>query len=180
MNSLSRSRASRRPTPGQPLSVGRIMIAVGLVAVVAAIATVSRHGSLSPTADADIVVYKMPSCGCCSLWVEHLRDSGLVVSVVNTQYTRSVRSRLGIPRELGSCHTAVAGDYWIEGHVPADLILELLANQPNNIRGLAVPGMPLGSPGMEAPNPVSYDVLSVDGVGAVSILATRKGKATRP
>lgn len=122
---------------------------------------------------ADVLVYKTPTCGCCKKWVDQLRDSGVEVDVVNVPDTRPIQSRVGVPRQLGSCHTAVAGDYWIEGHVPIDLVKKLLAEKPENIRGLAVRGMPPGSPGMESPNPVPYDVLAYSTEGKVTIHAKR-------
>lgn len=125
--------------------------------------------------EADVVVYKRPNCNCCNLWVEHLRDNGLSVSVIGVDSTEAIQARLGVPKELAACHTAQAGDYWVEGHVPADLVVQLLAKKPDNIRGLAVPGMPVGSPGMEGPNPVSYSVMSVDAAGNTRVHARREG-----
>jgi len=124
---------------------------------------------------AEIVVYKTPTCGCCGNWVTHLRDHGFEVSVVNVSDTQSARERLGVPRRLGSCHTAQIGKYWVEGHVPADLIKKLLTEQPDEIRGITVPGMPIGSPGMEGPNPVTYDVLAYGSNGKTTVYAKRKG-----
>ena len=126
--------------------------------------------------DTDIVVYKTPACGCCSNWIAHLRDSGLEVSVVNVPNTQPVQSRVGVPRRLGSCHTAVIGDYWVEGHVPADLIQRLMAEKPEDIRGIAAPGMPPGSPGMEGPNAVRYDVLAYGSDGNTTVYASRQGQ----
>jgi len=127
-------------------------------------------------AEASVVVYKSPSCGCCSQWVEHLRRNGLEVDVVNVNSTEPVRIRLGVPRKLTSCHTAVAGDHWVEGHVPADLVQRLIAERPDDIRGIAVPGMPVGSPGMEGPNASEYKVMSYDRAGNTSVYATRQGQ----
>ena len=95
-----------------------------------------------------MVVYKSPTCGCCGKWVEHMRDNGFLVDVVEeNDLTRRKRS-LGVPAALGSCHTAVVDGYVIEGHVPAQDVHKLLAERPQG-KGLAVPGMPAGSPGME-------------------------------
>lgn len=124
---------------------------------------------------ADVVVYKTASCSCCHKWVEHLREHDLDVAVVNVRSTQPVQSRVGVPRELGSCHTAKVGNYWVEGHVPADLIQRLMTEQPSDIAGIAVPGMPIGSPGMEGPNPVEYDVLAYDINGVTQVYATREG-----
>jgi ketosteroid isomerase-like protein len=123
-----------------------------------------------------VTVYKTATCGCCGKWVDHLQQSGLDVDVIVVDETSSIRSSLGVPSHLASCHTAKVGDYWVEGHVPADLVQRLLDEKPANIKGIAVPGMPSGSPGMESPNPVTYQVLSVDGDGEVGVYATRDGQ----
>jgi hypothetical protein len=95
-----------------------------------------------------VVVSKDPSCGCCSGWVDHLKAAGLPVEVHETAGINRVKVRLGVPDDLASCHTAEVGGYVIEGHVPADAIKRLLAEKPQ-AKGLAVLGMPIGSPGME-------------------------------
>jgi hypothetical protein len=95
-----------------------------------------------------MVVNKDPGCGCCTGWVEHIRASGFAVEVVDTRDLASVRRRLGVPADLTACHSAELGEYVIEGHVPAAAIKKLLAERPV-AKGLAVPGMPIGSPGME-------------------------------
>ena len=148
-------------------------LSAAAVAVVAAIVGGIIWMAPPPLApdDADVVVYKTATCGCCKKWVDHLREQDLRVSVVNVRETRSVQQRLGVPATLGSCHTAKVGDYFVEGHVPADLVQQLLVEQPENLRGIAVPGMPIGSP-----NPVTYDVVSVDLEGDVAVYATRQGQ----
>ena len=123
-----------------------------------------------------MVVYKTPACGCCDKWVLHLRDKDFDVKVNLVSETKSIRTQVGVPREMASCHTAIVGDYWVEGHVPADLIHKLLTEQPVGIKGIAAPGMPLGSPGMESPKPSKYKVLSVDDNGEVEVYATRDGQ----
>lgn len=125
----------------------------------------------------EITVYKTESCGCCTKWVDHLEASGFHVNVESVVETSTINAALGIPPQLASCHTAVADGYWIEGHVPVDLIQKLLSEKPTGIKGISVPGMPAGSPGMESPNPVSYQVLSVDDTGAVGVYATRVGSS---
>jgi hypothetical protein len=95
-----------------------------------------------------VVVSKDPSCGCCSGWVNHLKAAGFPVEVRETREINRVKVRLGVPQDLASCHTAEVGGYVIEGHVPADAIKRLLAEKPQ-AKGLAVSGMPVGSPGME-------------------------------
>jgi len=105
-----------------------------------------------------ITVWKDPSCGCCGGWVEHLRRNGFVATVVETLAVQSIKAERRVPAELASCHTAEIAGYTIEGHVPADAINKLLAEKPA-ARGLAVPGMPIGSPGMEGGTPEVYDVM---------------------
>jgi hypothetical protein len=103
-------------------------------------------------------VSKTPSCTCCNAWVEHLRANGFTVIVADTSDIRGVKANAGVPHELYSCHTGEIAGYVIEGHVPAHAIQRLLAEKPDAI-GLAVPGMPIGSPGMEGGTPVAYDVI---------------------
>lgn len=135
-------------------------------------------GTGEPHQTQEITVYKSPQCGCCTKWVEHLEANGIEVDVITVSDTASVKQRVGVPRQFSSCHTAVVGDYWVEGHVPADLIQRLLAEHPDNIKGIAVPGMPLGSPGMEGPNPMEYEILSVDVQGNVAVYAKRMGESS--
>jgi hypothetical protein len=125
---------------------------------------------------AEIVVYKTPTCGCCVNWIDHLRDSGLNVRAVDVPSTLPVHEEFGVPRRLGSCHTAIVGDYWVEGHVPADLVQKLMDEKPGDITGIAVPGMPMGSPGMEGPNPVEYQVVAYGKDGEFTLYATRQGQ----
>lgn len=98
-----------------------------------------------------VTVHKSPDCGCCGGWVEHVRQAGFPVQVKDTAEMDAVKQRLGIAADMLSCHTAEVGGYLIEGHVPAADIQRLLAERPR-ARGLVLPGMPIGSPGMEMPN----------------------------
>lgn len=95
-----------------------------------------------------VEVHKDPTCGCCGKWIEHLRAEGFTVHVTDTGDLAAVKRGAGVPAELGSCHTAMVDGYVIEGHVPAADVRRLLAERPA-VRGLAVPGMPLGAPGMD-------------------------------
>jgi hypothetical protein len=96
----------------------------------------------------DIHVFKSPTCGCCTDWVDHLKANGFEVEVTETNSLNPIKQDAGLPYSLASCHTAFIGDYVIEGHVPANDIHRLIAESPD-ARGLTVPGMPVGSPGME-------------------------------
>jgi len=135
------------------LPTRRIALA-SLFAIALAIPRVRVHAEAWPA----MTVYKDPSCGCCLAWVQHLTAAGFTVSVVGTDRVDAVRTRLGIPPRLASCHTAELGDYAIEGHVPAGAIARLLAEKPA-AQGLAVPGMPAGAPGMGGSLPVTYAVV---------------------
>ncbi|RJF97620.1 DUF411 domain-containing protein [Noviherbaspirillum saxi] len=95
-----------------------------------------------------IKVYKTPSCGCCHEWVAHLEQNGFTVKATDVPDTSPYRAKYGVPKELASCHTGVVAGYALEGHVPAEQVKRLLAERPK-AKGLAVPGMPVGSPGME-------------------------------
>ncbi|MGY4288178.1 hypothetical protein ACVWXO_007398 [Bradyrhizobium sp. LM2.7] len=128
---------------------------MGLIATVSVGASTTGARANEPA----ITVHKDPSCGCCSGWVQHLRDARFKLRVEETSDLESVRAQLGVPPELAACHTGEAGGYILEGHVPAAAVRRLLSEQPN-IRGLAVPGMPVGSPGMEGGRPQPYTVMS--------------------
>ena len=151
------------------------------VAVIAA-AAVMVAGSGNPgsagslpdpgAAGQEVVVYKSPTCGCCEEWVGHLRSRGFRVVTHNLADMGAIKAKNGVPASLTSCHTATVGGYAIEGHVPADLILRILKERPA-IAGLAVPGMPGGSPGMESAPRVPYDVIAWDAAQATSLYAKR-------
>ena len=104
--------------------------------------------SVAYAAAETITVWKTPTCGFCKAWVAHLRKNGFDVVTNDVSDTTAIRKKLGLPDQYGSCHTAKLGEYVIEGHVPAEDIRKLLQDKPK-ARGLAVPGMPLGSPGLE-------------------------------
>jgi hypothetical protein len=138
-------------------------------------------GALAPLAQAAkplaIDVYKSPLCGCCEDWVKHLRSNGFTVTVHDVEDTGVYRKRFGMPERFGSCHTGYIGGYAIEGHVPAADIRKLLATKPRAV-GLAVPGMPVGSPGMEqGPRKDPFDVLIVKADGAASVFASYNKQA---
>jgi len=121
-----------------------------------------------------IKVLKSPTCGCCTAWVEHVRQAGFAVEAqdVDQDALYAFKDRLQIAPELAGCHTAVVGDYFIEGHVPASDIKRLLAEQPF-ARGLTVPGMPMSSPGMGGPGAGdTFDTLLVGSDGVTSVFAS--------
>lgn len=96
----------------------------------------------------EVTVYKSPYCGCCTAWSEHMRENGFEVTEIKRDDMDSIKRDMGVPEQLESCHTAVVDGYIIEGHVPADDVIKLLKERPK-AKGLSVPGMPIGSPGME-------------------------------
>lgn len=147
------------------------LVARTLAAAVLTLA-VAAFAAPAPSPPPAITVYKDPACGCCAQWVEHLRAAGFRVTVVDTSNMEAIKARFDVTDALASCHTAEVGAYVIEGHVPADLIQRLLAEHPA-VRGLAVPGMVAGSPGMETPNPRHYDVVSFDRNGKTAVYARR-------
>lgn len=114
-----------------------------------------------------ILVYRDPSCGCCGGWVDHLRQSGYAVTVEERSDLDPIKRQLGVPDELWACHTASLARYAVEGHVPAHALTRLLAERPA-VRGIAVPGMPIGSPGMEGGREEVYEVVGFDGARRVS------------
>jgi hypothetical protein len=141
-----------------PMSIRRVIAAASLLLASGAILA------------AEIAVYKSPTCGCCSKWVRHLEANGFSVKAYDVQDVNAYKDRHGVPVPLGACHTAVIDGYVIEGHVPAADIKRLLAERPK-IKGLAVPGMPAGSPGMEGPHSETYEVLSFDAAGDTTVFA---------
>ncbi len=119
-----------------------------------------------------VTVYKSPTCGCCAEWVEHMEENGFEVKTSEMINVTPMKNRLGVPGALRSCHTSVIGGYVVEGHVPADVIKTMLGEEPD-FAGLAVPGMPIGSPGMEVEGRPDqpYSVLAFDGQGRQSVYA---------
>ena len=120
-----------------------------------------------------IEVYKDAGCGCCSQWVEHLKNNGFEPTATNVDDLDAVKAKYSVPRRVQSCHTAVVDGYVIEGHVPAADIQKLLKERPA-IHGLAVPAMPVGSPGMEVPGvkPQPYDVLALHKDGKTEVFSS--------
>ncbi|MGB5327362.1 MAG: DUF411 domain-containing protein [Gammaproteobacteria bacterium] len=117
----------------------------------------------------DIVVYKNPECGCCTKWVKYLQDNNYNVTIEHTRDVLAVKKRLGVPEKLAACHTAVIDGYVVEGHITHRDIKRLLLFRPD-IKGIAVPGMPVGTPGMESGSTVQpYNVISFDEQGTMEV-----------
>jgi len=133
-------------------------------------AAIAACGATTPAKA--ITVYRSPTCGCCGAWVDHLRAAGFEVAVQMMDDVTPVATRLGVPERLRSCHTGEIAGYFVEGHVPASDVERLLRERPEG-RGIAVPGMPVGSPGMEMGNRRdSFQTLLVAPTGSIRVYAT--------
>jgi hypothetical protein len=142
---------------------------LAIVALSIALVPAARAEDALPT----VTVWKSPNCGCCVKWIEHLRAAGFEVEAREARNLNAVRAQLGVPARLAGCHSAKVGDYLVEGHVPAEQVKSLLADKPD-VAGISVPGMPVGSPGMEGPGGKDYDVLAFDKAGNTRVFATVK------
>lgn len=162
------SACARTPEPAQPARIETARVEPAPVSAPATDAPAATlNASLPP-----VLVHKSPTCGCCVLWVDHLRQAGFQVEVRNSDDLNPIKEKLGVPYGKGSCHTAEVGGYFVEGHVPAEDVKRLLEQKPD-ARGLVLPGMPLGSPGMEVPDGTvqPYTVEIVDPQGATTAFA---------
>lgn len=128
----------------------------------------------NPDSAGTVTVYKSPTCGCCSMWESHLTKAGFQVISKPTDNMAEIRKQYNVPDKMQSCHTAVVDGFVIEGHVPADDVKKLLVERPSGILGLAAPGMPQKSPGMqpEGEKPADYDVFSFDKEGNTKVFAS--------
>ncbi len=130
----------------------------------------STPNSASPMTLEPITVYRDPSCGCCEAWARAAQDAGFRTTVVDRSDMPTVKRRYGVPEELSSCHTSLVDGYVIEGHVPLAEVRRLLTTRPEGVKGIGVPGMPLGSPGMEVPDGriEPFVVMAFDAAGRVT------------
>jgi hypothetical protein len=146
-----------------------VLAALLLATFASAASVVAQRSGSAPLPQ--VVVYKDANCGCCSLWIEHLQKAGFPVRWVNSTEMAAIKTKHRVPATLGSCHTAVVDGFVVEGHVPADDVKRLLTSRPK-VLGIAVPGMPIGSPGMEqGSRKQSYAVMSFDATGKTAIFA---------
>lgn len=129
-------------SPSRPLR-RQLLLAAGALFV--------SRGAAHAATPQSVTVYKTPYCGCCKGWITHMIRAGFKITVREVEDLNPIRARYGVPFKLSSCHTALASGYVIEGHVPPQDVTRLLAQRPKAL-GLAVPGMPIGSPGMESPS----------------------------
>lgn len=138
----------------------------------------SENSMTAPqVANLDLNVYKSPTCGCCGAWVDHVQDGGLSVKSHNVDNLTQLKAEKGLKPEYRSCHTAVSRDgYIFEGHVPVEYVQQFLKEQPEGAMGLSVPGMPVGSPGMEVGDRIdTYQVLKINLDGSAEVYATVQG-----
>lgn len=136
------------------------------------LAAIPASACAKPARATDLQVYKSPHCGCCGAWVEHVKASGLKVTVFETELGPDIQDKLRVPTNVRSCHTAEVDGYFVEGHVPAPDIRKLLRERPK-ARGIAVPGMPIGSPGMEqGDRRDAYDTLLVAEDGSTRVFVS--------
>ncbi len=120
----------------------------------------------------NMTVYRSPSCGCCGIWIEHAKKHGFQITDIKTDNIEAIKQQYNIPADLASCHTSIIDGYVMEGHIPADDIKGFLKQKPDLV-GLTVPGMPLGTPGMEAgDNKQPFDILALEKNGAVEVFKT--------
>ena len=141
----------------------------------AALASTAPHAQVKAGADRQLRVYKSPTCGCCANWVRYMQANGFTATTTEMTDVTPMKVQNGVPSRAYSCHTTLVGGYVIEGHVPVEDIRRLLKEKPA-IVGLAAPGMPAGSPGMDVPNSPPYDVVAFDKAGKVSVFATHTPK----
>jgi hypothetical protein len=137
-------------------------------------APASAQQKAATSAKPQLTVYKSPTCGCCAKWVDYMQANGFTAAVTNLPDVTGVKIKHGVPRQLASCHTTLVGGYVIEGHVPVEDVRRLLKEKPANVIGLAAPGMPAGSPGMDVPNSPPYEVIAFDKNGGTKVYATHK------
>ena len=144
------------------------LLAIGLAAAASLGIAAAQQRQGGPL----IEVYKSPTCGCCSKWVEHMRASGFTVKTTDVDDIVKVKATHAVPDQLQSCHTGIVEGYVIEGHVPAADVQRLLKEKPA-VAGIATPGMPVGSPGMEVPNMKgdAYNVVAFDKKGGTRVFA---------
>ncbi|MDQ3286804.1 MAG: DUF411 domain-containing protein [Pseudomonadota bacterium] len=161
---MSMTACARSPQPA--VASGADAQAASVAAVADEASAVTGSASSASSNLPLLVVNRSPTCGCCGVWVDHMREAGFEVQVNNIDNVNPIKERVGVPMGKGSCHTAEVGGYFVEGHVPAEDVKRLLAEKPD-AKGLVLPGMPLGSPGMEVPDgtvqPYTVELVGRDG-----------------
>ena len=151
----------------------RLFMGILFLLPLSALSLGAQQNRPAPSALPKVVVHKDPNCGCCSLWVQHMERAGFAVTVSPDTDLSAIRKKHGVTPTLQSCHTALVGGFVVEGHVPADDVKRLLRERPKVV-GIATPGMPIGSPGMEQGSTKQpYDVLAFDAAGKTTVFSKR-------
>jgi hypothetical protein len=162
----------RKNIPSVRKLLGAVIASGSLVILAASIADADTDDTAKSAPMSKIphvVMHKNPGCGCCELWADHLRSFGFEVESVPDENIIDFKLGRSIPGPLMSCHTAIIDGYFVEGHVPANDILKLLKERPEQVTGIAVPGMPLGSPGMEHPRSQDFNTIALLSDGSAYI-----------
>jgi hypothetical protein len=156
-----------------PMVTRRAWIGSAFASALFMVGAGARRSALgASTAPTGILVYASPDCQCCKAWMKHLEANGFVPAAQFVNDVAPIKRKRGVPEKLWSCHTAIVGDYTVEGHVPADLIHKML-DKRLPLAGLAAPGMPNGAPGMEGPVKDRYEVISFTRAGTTEVFAVR-------
>lgn len=151
----------------------KVFAAMVTIIVLASAGAISAF-SKSPSDSTAVTVYKSPTCGCCTKWVDYLKENGFQIALHDLSQSElsQIKTKYGVHDTLTSCHTAIVDGYVVEGHVPVDVIQRLLKEKPDVI-GITVPGMPMGSPGMEGSYSEPYDILTFDRDGKTQVYTSR-------
>lgn len=162
-----------QPKPKKLPRNTKLYMSTGIVVVLALLSFIFLP-IMKSTAGPEIVIYKSPTCGCCTKWASYLEDNGFSVTQIKTQNLNTVKQNQHIPPNLSSCHTAIVDGYVVEGHVPVNAIRRMLKEKPA-IKGITVPGMPIGSPGMEqGTTKQPYDVLAIHADGSTAVYESHR------
>jgi hypothetical protein len=156
-------------------SVAAAVVSAVVLVAGAGVVVVNSQAGKSATGKPSVAVFKSPTCGCCAKWNEHMSAAGYTVTSRDMTDMNAVKDEHRVPSSLRSCHTALVSGYVIEGHVPADVVAKLLAERPAGVVGIAVPGMPAGSPGMESADgfKTPYQVMAFTQDGQSRVYATK-------
>ena len=152
-----------------------ILLIVVVAVIIGGLYFFSREETKTPESLAlggkEVTVYKTPTCGCCAVFISYLEKKDVAVKIENVKSLDDIKKRNGIPSELWSCHTSIVDGYVVEGHVPIEAIEKLLSEKPN-IKGIALPGMPSGTPGMPGPKTEKWEIRSLNEDGTVGTFMT--------
>ena len=152
-----------------------LALTLGPMASIAAAPSTKAPADKSVSPPLEMTVYRSPTCTCCGRWLEHMKQNGFVIKDIQTEDMDAIKHQHGVPDSLQSCHTALVSGYWVEGHVPAEDVKKLLRDKPA-VAGISVPGMPVGTPGMEmGPRKDPYAVVQLDKSGNTSVFQDYSG-----